>query len=597
MLTKVKNLTYVIWKGIAGYGNSKCAILLASGKWDFGSDMECNHVVHKLCPICSIEGTPVFTLKGLDYTSWIDWNYYMHLGPTHEIEFYDGYKKTEIVLDDERWKVIPKNGNVSDHIDLTIKEEELFPVGRKKWNFHSSNRNSYQKLLSFSPCDYNEEFTCSSGHCIPQRSRCNHASECQDSSDEENCYLIDIPESNEVSKAPQIEKGSKKKISLVTKVEILSIDSIDTMKMVVGLTLKISVRWFDHRLVYRNLNSNGNETFIPENDAKKIWLPLDNVCFQNAVIGSLIDPINPQREIVIHSKSSSSHTRQINVTHRKVEEYMVYGSDGTEDSYEDLLHRGKDNELEMSQIFRLQFKCQFAHFTFPFDGKNCYFDINLKREEQLTIQFTKDKQQSVMYQGPTNVHQFKIGAMGSTASVSENKTTFTFHIPMNRNYMHHVISTFFPTLLLCFLSYSTLFIDLDRFAMRFQGSVIALLVYESLLNSITQSTPETAYFKMIDLWFIWHTVAMFTIILFHILIHKFSHPQEHNFLHFVIVPKIVADSGMPIKKRDIIVISCGRVQLNVLQLNYIMIFLFFLGGSIFYTVYFLIVFKDRNPSV
>ena len=163
--------------------------------------------------------------------------------------------------------------------------------------------------------------------------------------------------------------------------------------------------------------------------------------------------------------------------------------------------------------------------------------------------------------------------------------------------MNHVISTFFPTLLLCFLSYSTLFIDLDRFAMRFQGSVIALLVYESLLNSITQSTPETAYFKMIDLWFIWHTVAMFSIILFHILIHKFSHPQEHNFLHFVIVPKIVADSGMPLKKRDIIVIACGRVKLNVLHLNYIMIFLFFLGGSIFYIVYFLIVFGDRYSSI
>ena len=169
---------------------------------------------------------------------------------------------------------------------------------------------------------------------------------------------------------------------------------------------------------------------------------------------------------------------------------------------------------------------------------------------------------------------------------------------MYRNYMHQVISTFFPTLLLCFLSYSTLFIDLDSFANRFQGSVIALLVYESLLNSITQSTPETAYFKMIDLWFVWHTVAMFTIILFHILIHKFSHPQEHNFLNFVIVPEIVAaNSGMPIKKRDIIIISCRFMKINVLHLSYIMTTLFFIGGAIFYVVYFVIVFRDRTWSM
>ena len=202
-----------------------------------------------------------------------------------------------------------------------------------------------------------------------------------------------------------------------------------------------------------------------------------------------------------------------------------------------------------------------------------------------------------MYLGPINVHQFKIGTIKSNSCNSENETSFQFYIPMNRNYMHQVVSAFFPTWLLCVLSYSTLFIDLDRFAMRFQGSVVALLVYESLLNSITQSTPETAYFKMIDLWFIWHTVAMFTIILFHILIHKFSHPQEHNFLSFVIVPEIVANSGMPIKKRDIIVISCGNVKISVLHLSYIMTFLFFLGGSIFYIVYFVIVFNDRNSTM
>ena len=118
-------------------------------------------------------------------------------------------------------------------------------------------------------------------------------------------------------------------------------------------------------------------------------------------------------------------------------------------------------------------------------------------------------------------------------------------------------------------------------------------IMRGTLNLITTEFPETAYFKMIDVWFIWHTVAMFTIILFHILLHKFSHPQQHNFLNFIVLPKIVTEQVFPNKKREIIVVSCFKMELSVLHMNYIMVFLFLLFGITFYIIYLVIVVKDR----
>ena len=86
--------------------------------------------------------------------------------------------------------------------------------------------------------------------------------------------------------------------------------------------------------------------------------------------------------------------------------------------------------------------------------------------------------------------------------------------------MHQILATFFPTFLLWLLTYATLYIDVDDFDNRFQGSVTAMLVLAALLNSITNSLPRTSYLKLIDLWFFWHTIAIFSVIMFHILLAK-----------------------------------------------------------------------------
>ena len=50
------------------------------------------------------------------------------------------------------------------------------------------------------------------------------------------------------------------------------------------------------------------------------------------------------------------------------------------------------------------------------------------------------------------------------------------------------------------------------------GSVTSLLVLASLLNSMQSKLPKTAYFKYVDLWFLWYIVNSIIIIGAHVLI-------------------------------------------------------------------------------
>ena len=570
--------------------NSKCALLLTSGHWHVGSDQECEEVVHKLCPICSIKGTPIYTLKGMDDNAgWVDWNYYMHINKSHELEYYDGYKNTKIIRGNGTRKVLRKNTETLEQIELIPKKPKdinMSPLGRNKWKYCTSKDCNTKRRLSLSSCNYHKEFTCSSGHCVSQNSRCNHVTDCDDRSDEENCTLVEISKSYQKSVAPQ-PKAEKDTVPLITSINILTIDSIDTLNMRVALTLQIRILWADSRLKYRNLLTDGNKTFIPNEVVDRMWLPLDNIFFPNSDVGSVYT--DPHKDVVVQKGNCSMKNEEKNL--RMKSDYSF--DDESIDSYEDILYHGSNTCLEMAQIFKLQYKCIFNLFTFPFDRKECIFRIKLKRAEKVTTNLVPSAQ-SVIYLGPRTVHQFRIGNIQNRRSqLEKDKTSFLFTISLYRNYNPQLISTFFPTFLLCLISYSTLFIDLNNFTMRFQGSVITLLVYESLLNSITTEFPETAYFKMIDVWFIWHTVAMFTIILFHILLHKFSHPQQHNFLNFIVLPKIVTEQVFPNKKREIIVVSCFKMELSVLHMNYIMVFLFLLFGITFYIIYLVIVVKDR----
>ena len=148
------------------------------------------------------------------------------------------------------------------------------------------------------------------------------------------------------------------------------------------------------------------------------------------------------------------------------------------------------------------------------------------------VSFVQDKRSgnasSVTYVGPGNTKEFLIKEVLANTGVIEKYTYFNFTIKFERMYTDQLISTFFPTILLWMLAYFTIFIKPENFNERMMVSVTVLLVLAALLAPIRSEIPPTSYFKYIDLWFLWYTAYIFSITIFHIILHEATTKIESN---------------------------------------------------------------------
>ena len=207
-------------------------------------------------------------------------------------------------------------------------------------------------MLSLSKCEFGNEFTCRSGRCIPIIQRCDQTYDCKDQSDEEDCVLVRIPDNYNKIQAPKI-KGLP--LEIFTQITILNVDMIDTVTMLVGITSEIKMKWNDNRLRFANLNRNKKNP-VSEEIVEQLWLPLDNIIHENAVIGK-VHPDDIRRIFVLPN----------------TEPMLLEGYE----AYEELLYSGAENSMEVSQRFRIEYDCVFNLEKFPFDRQKCDFILKM----------------------------------------------------------------------------------------------------------------------------------------------------------------------------------------------------------------------------
>ena len=83
--------------------------------------------------------------------------------------------------------------------------------------------------------------------------------DCNDKSDEDGCILVQIPESYKKIQSPEItSKNKRNPLPIKTQITLLRVDMIDTLAMLVGITVEIKMKWSDSRLQFANLNLNQN---------------------------------------------------------------------------------------------------------------------------------------------------------------------------------------------------------------------------------------------------------------------------------------------------------------------------------------------------
>jgi hypothetical protein len=82
--------------------------------------------------------------------------------------------------------------------------------------------------------------------------RCDEVTNCDDSSDESDCAMLDFDINQYRHNYPPVSNDNVK-LNVEVGVKVLALGNIQDILMKFGSKFQLSLRWFDKRLTYKNL--------------------------------------------------------------------------------------------------------------------------------------------------------------------------------------------------------------------------------------------------------------------------------------------------------------------------------------------------------
>ena len=283
-------------------------------------------------------------------------------------------------------------------------------------------------------------------------------------------------------------------LPVILNIDIKGFDKINTIEMTLSVIMKLTLKWRDRRLDFLNLRHNFYQNSINNPKIRsKIWIP--EIGLANAKTGHL-----EKDDYSALLVSRESQANDFSATQ----------------ALENLMYPGYSNSLVYIRRYQAEYQCMFDLRPFPFDRQECTLLFKMRSATKQQVVLTPG---SLIFQGPKTQVEFVIEDLWLTnGNENSTRSEVALHIRMSRSYLFHITQTFFQSFLLAFLAYLTFWIDIEDFNDRFIGSLTALLVLASLMSSLTGGLPNTAYYKVVDVWLIFFLVTNAVIITLHIII-------------------------------------------------------------------------------
>ena len=89
-----------------------------------------------------------------------------------------------------------------------------------------------------------------------------------------------------------------------------------------------------------------------------------------------------------------------------------------------------------------------------------------------------------------------------TLTRNDNRNMVSMTIKLQRKVVTELVTTYFPTILLLLITFSTIFFDKDLFGDAIAVNLTIMLVMTTIFTSKIEELPPTSDMKMIDIWLI-----------------------------------------------------------------------------------------------
>ena len=177
---------------------------------------------------------------------------------------------------------------------------------------------------------------------------------------------------------------------------------------------------------------------------------------------------------------------------------------------ENVVYSGEYNKIILTEVYRVDLRCNFDLKMFPFDYQHCpiHIEVPLKSMSQMDIVLAK-----LTIWDNISMNSYRFAGFENTGEMGLRAKDIIVDMKLKRIITYHLFTTFLPTLCLIIIAEMTLLINKVHFEATIMVALTSMLVMYTLYQGVSNTLPQTSYLKMVDIWLLIGLIVPFLIIL------------------------------------------------------------------------------------